>query len=143
MNDNRRLALARLLRTGNKALPDDPLGPDAGLFGVTPAGGPMIHPHIMAQGYRAAQSRYDALVRRGLIDPFAGMTIREDAMPNRNVMNVPSQPFGNVGIHAWPFPGAKMPNAYRGPLTTPGVPGIPEAPEYYVPGSTDQWLRGT
>ena len=53
-----------------------------------------------------------ALLVNALRSPQNGMMYGNPQA--RHMMNVPAQPFGNQGIHAWPNPGESMPNAYRG-----------------------------
>lgn len=107
------------------------------LFGNTQGGAATINPSMYLRGPQVAGLLGYLMAK----NPNA--PISDSEAPRRNAMDVPAQPFGNTGVHSNPFPGARLPNAYRGPLTPQGVPGVPDAPEYYVPGFEKTWLRGT
>ena len=68
---------------------------------------------MMAQAFRAAQSRYQQLVSMGLIDPFAGLVTREGGPVLRHMMwnNDPARR----------MPDSPMPNVYRGKLAPHGI----------------------
>jgi hypothetical protein len=101
------------------------------LYGSTPGGAATVNPYMLMRSPRVIGLLHSLLAQNP-----NGPKLDTDP-PKRNIMNVPSQPFGNRGVLSNPFPGARLPNAYRGPLTEPGVPGVPNAPQYYVPGFTD------
>lgn len=107
------------------------------LYGNTPGGAATVNPNMYIQS-RPAVGLLGYLMGRNANAPML-----DSDLPRRNIMDIPAQPFGNIGVYSNPFPGARLPNAYRGPLTPQGVPGVPDAPEYYVPGFTKYWLRGT
>lgn len=96
-----------------------PQGRLAELFGVTPGGAATINPMLMAQAQRAAEARYNALVRMERINPFAHLLTRENAMPLRNFLTG-QQTTG---------PATSIPNVYRGPLADPGS-------EYSIPNQS-------
>ena len=87
-------------------------------FSQTNGGAATINPYLMAQGQRAAISRYNTLVAAGLINPFAGRSTTDSPpAPNRNILADDAVPWrGGSTIRDLAKP-TQIPNVYRGELS--------------------------